>query len=72
VPIDGATAIEHLARACLAKRSPALLLAELKGNNDPSVLSLIALLGLEGAPYPPKIKTVSLSEALDRVKRFFK
>ena len=64
VPLDAGTALEHLAKACLARRSPALL-AELK--NDSSVSSLIGLLRIEGAGVPAKIRTVGLSEALRRI-----
>jgi hypothetical protein len=68
VPIDAGTALEHLAKACLAKRSP-VLLAELKGESG--VNSVIGLLRIEGAAVPPaKIRTVGLSEALIRVGRF--
>jgi hypothetical protein len=67
VPIDAGTALEHMAKACLARRSPALL-AELKG--DSSVGSLIALLRIEGAGAPAKIRTVGLTEALSRMGRF--
>jgi hypothetical protein len=67
VPLDAGTALEHLAKACLARRSPALL-AELK--NDSSVGSLIGLLGIEGAGAPAKIRTVGLTEALSRIGQF--
>jgi hypothetical protein len=67
VPLDAGTALEHLAKACLARRSPALL-AELK--NDSSVSSLIGLLRIEGAGAPAKIRTVGLTEALSRIGRF--
>lgn len=67
VPLDAGTALEHLAKACLAQRSPALL-AELKGNS--SINSLIGLLRIEGASVPVSIRTVSLSEALNRAGLF--
>ena len=67
VPLDAGTALEHLAKACLARRSPALL-AELK--NDSSVGSLIGLLRIEGTGPPAKIRTVGLTEALSRIGRF--
>ena len=67
VPLDAGTAVEHLAKACLARRSPALL-AELR--RDSSFDSLIALLRLEGAGGPASIRTVGLSEALSRIGRF--
>jgi len=67
VPLDAGTALEHLAKACLARRSP-VLLAELKGNS--SINSLIGLLRIEGAGVPASIRTVGLSEALIRVGLF--
>jgi hypothetical protein len=67
VPLDAGTALEHLAKACLARRSPALL-AELKGNS--SINSLIGLLRIEGASVPASLRTVGLSEALTRVGLF--
>ena len=69
VPIDAGTAVEHLAKACLARRSPALLV-ELR--RDSSFDSLIALLRIEGAGGPGSIRTVGLSEALSRIGRFVK
>jgi hypothetical protein len=67
VPLDAGTALEHLAKACLAQRSPALL-AELK--SETSVNSLIGLLRIEGAAVPAKIRTVGLSGALTRAGLF--
>jgi hypothetical protein len=67
VPVDAGTAVEHLAKACLARRSPALL-ADLKGGSP--ISSLIGLLRIEGASLTAKIRTVGLSEALDRAGRF--
>jgi hypothetical protein len=67
VPLDAGTSLEHLAKACLARRSPALL-AELKG--EASISSLIGLLRIQGAAVPPKIRTVGLSEALARARLF--
>ncbi len=69
VPIDAGTALEHLAKACLAGRSPALL-AEMKGEG--SVASLIGLLGIQGAGAPVVIRTIGLTEALSRISRFVK
>jgi hypothetical protein len=66
-PLDAGTALEHLAKACLARRSPALL-AELK--RDSGISSVIGLLRIEGAGVPSKIRTVGLSEALHRMERF--
>jgi hypothetical protein len=67
VPVFAGTAVEHLAKACLARRSPALLV-EMRGNSGFS--SLIALLRLEGGGVPARIRIVGLTEALDRVGRF--
>jgi hypothetical protein len=67
VPLDAGTALEHLAKACLARRSPALL-AELKG--DSSIGSVIGLLRLEGAGIPAIVRTVGLSGALARADLF--
>jgi hypothetical protein len=69
VPLDAGTALEHLAKASLAHRSPALL-AELK--NDSSIHSVITLLGIEGAGSPASVRTVGLAQALKRVNRFVK
>ena len=68
VALDAGTALEHLTKACLAKRSPALL-AELKtGSNNWA--SLVLLCGHpEGRP--KQLRTVGLREARDRVKTFF-
>jgi hypothetical protein len=67
VPLDAGTALEHLAKACLARRSPALL-ADLKGGSP--IGSLIGLLRIEGTAVPAKIRTVGLSEALTRAVLF--
>lgn len=67
VPLDAGTALEHLAKACLARRSPALL-AELKGES--SVSSLVWLLGIEGAKVAAKVRTVGLWDALARTELF--
>jgi hypothetical protein len=69
VPLDAGTALEHLAKASLARRSPALL-AELK--NDSSIHSVITLLRIEGAGSPASVRTVGLAQALKRVDRFVK
>jgi hypothetical protein len=65
--VDAATCLEHLAKACLAKRSPALL-TELRGEaNYPSLLLLLGI--AEGKP-PRQLRTVGLRDALERVKVF--
>lgn len=65
VAVDAGTALEHLAKACLAKRSPALL-TELKG--EANFPSLLRLLGIAAAEPPRQLRTVSLRDALARVK----
>lgn len=67
VPLDAGTALELLAKACLARRSPALL-AELRG--DSSVSSLIGLLRIECPSVPGKIRTIGLNEAGRRMELF--
>jgi hypothetical protein len=67
VPLFAGTAVEHLAKACLARRSP-VLLVDLR--NDSSFNWLAALLSVEGAGVPAGIRTVGLSEALKRMRRF--
>jgi hypothetical protein len=67
VPLDAGTALEHLAKACLARRSPALL-AELK--NESGFHSVVALLRIQGTSAPGSIRTVGLTEALARARRF--
>jgi hypothetical protein len=65
VAIDAGTALEHLTKACLARRSPALL-TELKPGNW---ASLALLCGLpEGRP--KQLRTVGLREARERLKTF--
>ena len=65
--VDAATCLEHLAKACLAKRSPALL-TELR--NESSFASLLRLLDIEAGPPPRQLRTVGLRDALVRVKVF--
>ncbi len=67
VPLFAGTAVEHLAKACLARRSPALLI-DLR--NGSSFNWLAALLSVEGGKVPADIRTVGLSEALKRVRLF--
>jgi len=64
--LDAGTALEHLAKACLVKRSPALL-TELR--NEGNWHSLLVLVGIpEGKP--KQLRTVGLRDALTRVKTF--
>lgn len=65
--VDAATCLEHLAKACLAKRSPALL-TELRGESN--FASLLRLLGIEAGPPPRHLRTVGLRDALSRVNVF--
>jgi len=67
VPLYAGTALEHLAKACLARRSPALL-AELR--NDSGFSSVMTLLEIPGVSAPGAVRTVGLTEALARAKRF--
>ena len=65
--MDAATSLEHLAKACLATRSPALL-TELKSEaNFPSLLWLLGI--TEGKP-PRQLRTVGLRDVLARVRMF--
>lgn len=66
VALEAGTALEHLAKACLAQRSPGLLV-ELRG--EANWLSLAYLLGVSGAT-PRKLRTVGLRDALARVETF--
>lgn len=68
VPLDAGTALEHLAKASLALRSPALL-AELKGESG--FRSVAGLLGIAGSD-TAVVRTVGLMAALDRAERFVK
>jgi hypothetical protein len=69
VAIDAGTALEHLTKACLARRSPALL-AELKAG--PNNWASLALLCGYSEATPTKLRTVGLREARDRAKTFVK
>jgi hypothetical protein len=65
--VDAATCLEHLAKACLAKRSPALL-TELR--SEANFQSLLRLLGIADSKPPRQLRTVSVRDALERVKVF--
>jgi DNA-binding Lrp family transcriptional regulator len=71
VAIDAGTALEYLAKACLAARSPALLM-ELKSEaNFPHLLELLGIsegLGISGGKARRRLRTVSLRGALERAK----
>jgi hypothetical protein len=67
VALDAGTALEHLAKACLATRSPALL-TELRG--EASFPSVLRLLGISQGSGARRLRTVGLRDALDRVKAF--
>jgi hypothetical protein len=65
VAIDAGTALEHLTKACLARRSPALLVELRPGPNNWA--SLVLLCGFpEGQP--KQVRTVGLREAHERLK----
>ena len=66
--LHAGTALEHLAKSCLANRSPALI-TELKGEG--SFYSLARLLGFADVREPVQpLRTVGLRGALDRLARF--
>lgn len=65
VALDAGTSLEHLAKACLSSRSPALL-TELR--NEGNFTSLLILLGISNAD-TSSFRTVSLRDALARVRR---
>jgi hypothetical protein len=65
VALDAGTSLEHLTKACLAKRSPALLVELRTGN----WVSLTVLCGLS-QPGLKHLRTVGLREACERVKTF--
>jgi hypothetical protein len=67
VALNAGTAIEHLAKACLATRSPALLV-DLSG--DRNFASLLRLLGISEGKTPQPLRTVGLRGAHERAKRF--
>jgi HEPN domain len=67
VTLNAGTALEHLLKACLASRSPALL-TEFK--DERNFASLLRLLDIpEGRP-PGQVRTVSLRAALTRMNTF--
>jgi hypothetical protein len=65
VAVDAGTALEHLLKAVLAKRSPALL-SDLKGMA--SYYALLELLEIPSTRPSGPLSTVGLRGALDRVK----
>jgi hypothetical protein len=65
VALYAGTSLEHLAKGCLVRRSPALI-TELR--NEKSFLSLLLLLGITSASVPPQLHTVGLRGALERAK----
>jgi hypothetical protein len=66
VALDAGTALEHLAKACLASRSPALL-TELRSEGN--FASLLVLLGIPAIGGAGPIRTVGLRDALARVRK---
>ncbi len=67
VAVDAATCLEHLAKACLASRSPGLLV-ELK--NERNFSSLLQLLAIPDRDPPAYLRTVGLQDALVGVEKF--
>ncbi len=67
VAVDAATSLEHLAKASLAKWSPALL-TELR--NETNFASLLVLLGIKGGKPPRQLRTVGLRDALAHARVF--
>lgn len=65
--LDAGTALEHLVKACLADRSPALL-TELRG--EANFYSLLRLLGIPIDQPLRQVRAVGLRDALQRVKVF--
>jgi hypothetical protein len=65
--LDAGTALEHLAKACLATRSAALL-TELR--SEANFPSLLRLLGIREGKGPRRLRTVGLRDALERAKTF--
>jgi hypothetical protein len=67
VTLDAGTALEHLMKAALAERSPALLV-DLRG--EANFRSLLRLLDIPDGRQGGRLRTVGLRDALERV-RFF-
>src|SRR6266699_2634546 len=63
--LDAGTALEHLAKACLGARSPALL-TDLNGEANFS--SLLRLLGISGSQAAGPLRTIGLWVALECVR----
>jgi hypothetical protein len=70
VALEAGTTLEHLAKACLVRRSPALLI-EL-GKGEGSFGSLLRLLEIPEGVSLRELRTVSLRGALDRMRTFVK
>src|SRR5262249_771283 len=65
VALYAGTSLEHLAKGCLVRRSPALI-TELR--NEDRFRSLLLLLGISSASVPPQLRTVGLRGALQRIR----
>lgn len=65
VALYAGTSLEHLAKACLTRRSPALI-GELRGED--SFRSLLLLLGISSSRTPVPLRTVGLRGALQRTR----
>jgi hypothetical protein len=70
VALEAGTALEHLAKACLSRRSPALLVELRRGEG--SFESLLRLLEIPGGVRLQDVRTVSLRDALHRVGKLVK
>lgn len=66
VAVDAGTALEHLVKASLVARSPALIV-DLR--SESSFQSLLSLLGMSSQPLQ-QVRTVSSRDALQRIKSF--
>lgn len=68
VAVDAATCLEHLLKACLARRSPALIVDLNRG--EQSFPSLLQLLGIADAKPSKRVWTVGLRDAVARMNTF--
>jgi len=69
VALYSGTSLEHLAKACLMRRSP-VLITELR--NEDSFRSLLTLVGIASAGVPPQLRTVGLRGHFNECDRSFR
>jgi hypothetical protein len=69
VAIDAGTALEHLMKAALAKRSPALV-ADLESKSG--FASVAGILGIERLSGPATVRTVSMTQARSRIEQLMR